>query len=67
MEQERKWRDKLSDRVVYICERQGVREQDCEPLVKDWIEHIQNDHHRPTVSGVIATATRKIYRLAPID
>ena len=66
MTEEKKWREKLSDRVVYICERQNVRESDCEQLVKNWLEHIKPDN-RPTVSGVITGATRKIWNLAPID
>jgi len=59
MSEEKRWREKLSDRVVVICERQGVREQDCAQLVKGWLEHIHPEV-RPTVSGVLMTATRKV-------
>ena len=66
MSDEKRWREKLSDRVVVICERQGIRESDCEPLVKSWLEHIHPEV-RPTVGGVIMGATRKIWNLKPID
>ena len=67
MEQEKLWRHKLSDRVIKACQIQGCREADCEPLVKQWLTHIRDDYHRPTISGVITEATRKIYKLSPID
>jgi len=58
MSEERAWREKLSDRVVVICERQGVRESDCESLVKSWLENIHPEV-RPMASGVLVTATKK--------
>lgn len=53
------WRDLLSEKVVSICKEQNVREADCEPLAKCWVEEIAPTS-RPTISGVIMGATRKI-------
>jgi len=63
---ERFWRDTLAQEVINICTEQNVRESDCEPLVRTWVKDI-NEKSRPTVTGILATAQRKIWGLAPID
>ena len=63
---EQMWRDLLSEKVVSIYKEKNVREADCEPLVKCWVREIAPTS-RPTVTGVIATAQRKIWNCEPID
>ena len=63
---EQLFRDLLSEKLVSICKENDVREADCEPLVKAWVNEIAPTS-RPTVVGVIATAQRKLWGLVPID
>lgn len=56
----------MSEKVVSICREKNVREADCEPLVKCWVQEI-SPSSRPTVTGVIMGATRKIWNLEKID
>ena len=58
------WSNALAQEVVSICKEQNLREADCEPLVRVWIKDI-SPKSRPTVSGVNATAQRKIWNLEP--
>jgi len=59
------WPNALAQEVVSICKEQNLREADCEPLARVWIADI-SPKSRLTVSGVIATAQRKIWNLVPI-
>ena len=65
---EQVWRGVLSEKVVSNCKDRNAREADCESLVKSWVKEISSSS-RPTVVGVVATATaqRKVWGMEPID
>ena len=60
------WKNLLAQRVVDICNEQGVRETDCELVIEAMIDVLSPDQ-RPTPAGVTMTAKRKIYNLVVMD
>ena len=64
MQGESFWRKTLANEVVNICKTENVREADCSKLVKSWVSEI-NPEVRPTITGVLITATRTIWGLTP--
>ena len=60
------WKNLLAQRVVDICNEQGVRETDCELVIEAMIDDLSPDQ-RPTPAGVMMTAKRKIYNLVIMD
>ena len=59
------WAGVLAERVVALCEEQNIWETECEYLVREWIQQI-DEEFRPTEVQVIMAAKRKIYGLVPI-
>ena len=46
------WTEILADQVVKIVENQGCTENDCEPLIKQWVGQIDQEH-RPEPMAVL--------------